>query len=35
VTERRYEVYMDLYKILEYRDGAVYRTEYVCTDWFR
>lgn len=34
-AERRYDVYQSLYRIDEYRDGAVYRTTLLSTGWFR
>lgn len=33
-ADRKYDVYRSLYRILEYRDGAVYRTAHVSTGWF-
>lgn len=33
-AERRYDVYREKYKITEYRDGAVYRTESQGVGWF-
>jgi hypothetical protein len=33
-ADRKYDVYQSLYAIIEYRDGAVYRTNFVETAWF-